>query len=95
MSLSGLNCRTCTAQLKASRGCEGFKVPQKIEGVEVKRCPVKEVTAKSRMCLAAYRYYQDGHLPDPKAGGPFDQCGKMMDAIGFIQSEKDRIERSK
>lgn len=89
VSINDLNCHSCNAQIKQVRGCE-VDIPAKlIEGVEVKRCPVKLITAQSKAYLQAYSFYKDGFLPN--VGGALDQSAKVMEAIRHIADEVERL----
>lgn len=70
--------------------CTGTGDPIFVGGVEAKQCPQKIITAQSRIYLQAYSFYIDGHLPDPKMGGPFDQGNKVMEAMALIKREVEK-----
>lgn len=88
---NGLNCRECSQETKQALNCGTDGPEMNIEGIQVKSCPFKTITAQSRIYLQAYAFYMDGHLPGP--GNVYDQSNKVMDAINFIGKELKRIEK--
>lgn len=82
--------------MKEARGCEGFpNGPRVIDeiGVEISRCPKKEITARSIAYINAYNYEVKGFLPN--AGGWLDQPTKYTLAMQVIETALMKLEEKK
>ena len=91
--LNGLDCRKCNKQIKEVRGCFGLKKPVVIEGIKVKKCPLKEVKGQSMAYLEAYRQYKNGFLP--YGGGWLNQPLKFLEAMKVIEDAVEKISSEK
>jgi len=93
---SGLECRRCTDDQKAERGCEeNSPIPGywKFDDFETNRCPVRLVTKSSLMLIEAFLYFKQGFLPN--AGGWMDQPAKLFEAFEVIEGESRKIQEKK
>ncbi len=70
-----------------------MKKPAIIEGIEVKRCPLKEIKGKSMAYLEAYHQYKNGFLP--YSGGWLAQPLKFLEAIKVIENSIEKILKEK
>lgn len=59
-----------------------------IDGIEVTKCPLKEVQPGIWNYVEAYNQYKNGFLPNP--GGWLDQPAKMLEAINLIEQYKEK-----
>lgn len=93
VSSNDLSCRKCNDQLKKVRGCTEDIPVRIIEGIEVRRCPLKYLTNTEIERLQAYKEYQAGFLPN--TGGWLEQPMKFTQIITFIAGEVSRLEEDK
>lgn len=62
-----------------------------LDGESIRRCPMAIVTDQSIEYVRVYNFFQKGYLPNP--GGWLDQPAKLIEAIEFIETEMQRIDR--
>jgi hypothetical protein len=79
-----VRCSTCTDFLKDARGCYGFAKPQEIEGVEIKKCPVKELTGQTVMYLEIAKHYRNGYLYTGNCIA--NEPAKLIEAINTVNN---------
>ena len=86
-------CAGCAKKLRASLGCEkDAPVPYELEMdgevIQLRRCPMRLLTATTHRALEFYGHYKQGHLP--VAGGLLDQSATFLRAMSIIGGEIDR-----
>jgi hypothetical protein len=89
----GLDCHECTEVQRNWRGCTE-EVPETefvIDGVPLKRCPLKLLSSITIRFIHFYSYFQKGFLPNP--GGVLDQPHKLIEVFNYLGSFILRKER--
>jgi hypothetical protein len=62
-------------------------------GIQVRRCPVKEITQASNSMLEAYLMFEKGYLPNP--GGWLEQPMKFSEIMFFIDNLIAKMQKEK
>ena len=88
---NGLDCQTCTPQLRAFRGHDEDTETRTILGYRVRRCPLLSMTPTHSAYLQAYSDYQKGILPNP--GGALQQPMKFFSVMNLIDKIQDMIDK--
>lgn len=62
-----------------------------IEGIEVKRCPLKLITGQSKAYLEVYNWHKQGCFTTDMLSRP----AKIIEAIQYIEKEFIRLSKTK
>jgi hypothetical protein len=90
----GIECHTCTGQLKEVRGCNGLKAPIQIRRdipYELDKCIMKYIGYREMFYLQAYNCFMNGAFMEQ--GGMNDQYAKVIRAMNIIadyNSKRDK-----
>lgn len=61
-------------------------------GVEITKCPIKEVTLQSWNYIKGYNFFKNGLFPENT--GWLNQGAKFLEAIGLIEIYKEELCRT-
>jgi hypothetical protein len=77
-------CHRCRGSDPECPLCKGTNIWQ------IFRCPLSMLTPDIQRMLGAYRWYQNGILPDP--GAMLDQAATFVEAVIVIENELGEIQ---
>ncbi len=90
-----LDCRKCSEEEKLEHGySERALQPWELDGEELWRCPLTQITKASYEYLQAFTYLENGY-GWPNAGGWQEQPAKFIEVINVIKAAFSRLEEER